>query len=578
MDSQRRMILAIALCMAVLFIWYGVLFPPPKPKAALLVDGGLAPAAGSAQVAQPASISSPDAGAVAIAPGAPPSVPRPPEKTDRIEARNMVIELSSWGGALKHAVLQGDRMRRTVDGKDGQVDLVQVRPTDPLPLSVQFTGLDVPVNAAYDLTEQEAGAAFKLEVAGARIVKTYAARADVYSLDLKVDVTNTSAAPRAVTMGVLYPSWVNPEQANPSGGFLGRMFSPRPNITTAICRAGSKTDRWHFSKDHPSKEYPAPVGWAGIDERYFLASIAPRSPASVACSMSADASGEYQVRLDDNLGTLNPGDTVSRVYTAYLGPKSLAVLESASTARPVFVVPGQTDVLDLHEAVDFSIWAVICRLLLAVMRFFQGFVSNWGIAIVLLTVLVKALLLPLTYRQMISMEGMRKLQPKMEEIRKKFAEDRERMNMEMMKLYQEHKVNPLGGCFPLLLQMPVWWALYQTLLSSFELYRSSFLWIHDLTSSDPYFILPAVMGITMFVTQKMQPVAGDPTQAKVMLYFMPIFFTFIMLNLPSGLTLYIFTNNLLSIAQQWYLRRKVGGPPGTAGATGRAIVAKPAKA
>ena len=171
---------------------------------------------------------------------------------------------------------------------------------------------------------------------------------------------------------------------------------------------------------------------------------------------------------------------------------------------------------------------------------------------------VKALLYPLSHKQMESMESMRRLQPQMQALEKKYAEDKEKLNLEKMKLFQENKVNPFGGCLPLLVQMPVWIALYRTLLTSFELYQEPLIgfWISDLTLHDPYYIMPLAMGVTMFITQKMQPTMGDPTQAKVMLYFMPIFFTAIMLNLPAGLTLYIFTNNLLSIAQQKWLQRK----------------------
>jgi YidC/Oxa1 family membrane protein insertase len=166
------------------------------------------------------------------------------------------------------------------------------------------------------------------------------------------------------------------------------------------------------------------------------------------------------------------------------------------------------------------------------------------------------------------MESMRKLQPQLDALTKKYENDKEKLNMERMRLFQENKVNPFGGCLPLIIQMPVWIAHYQTLLRSFELYKEPLLsfWITDLTAKDPYYILPLAMGVTMFITQKMQPQMGDPTQAKIMLYFMPIFFTFLMLSLPAGLTLYIFTNNLLSIAQQKYLQRKFKMAPAPAAA------------
>ena len=159
-----------------------------------------------------------------------------------------------------------------------------------------------------------------------------------------------------------------------------------------------------------------------------------------------------------------------------------------------------------------------------------------------------------------SMEEVRKLAPEIEKLKQKYGEDREKLNMEMMALYQRHKVNPLGGCLPMLIQMPIWIALYTTLLSSVELYNEPFIggWISDLTSKDPFYILPVAMGLTMFLTQRLQPMQIDAAQQKMLLYFMPIFFTLIMLNLPAGLTLYIFTNNVLSIGQQLALRKALG--------------------
>jgi YidC/Oxa1 family membrane protein insertase len=155
-----------------------------------------------------------------------------------------------------------------------------------------------------------------------------------------------------------------------------------------------------------------------------------------------------------------------------------------------------------------------------------------------------------------SMNEMRKLQPEIEKLKAKHGNDKEKLNLAVMQLYQQHKVNPLGGCLPMLIQMPIWFALYATLQTSVELYREPFLWLSDLTHYDPYYILPIAMGASSFLMQKISPQPADNTQAKMLLYFMPAFFTFIMLKLPSGLTLYILVNNLLSIAQQQWLMRK----------------------
>ena len=168
------------------------------------------------------------------------------------------------------------------------------------------------------------------------------------------------------------------------------------------------------------------------------------------------------------------------------------------------------------------------------------------------------MLFPLTYKSMQSMNEMRKLQPEIEKLKAKYGDDREKMNVAVMQLYQQHKVNPLGGCLPMLLQMPIWFALYAALQTSVELYREPFLWITDLTAEGPVLHPAVAMGVSSFLMQKLSPQPADNTQAKMMLYFFPIFFTFIMLNVPAGLTLYIFVNNLLSIAQQQVMMQEAG--------------------
>jgi YidC/Oxa1 family membrane protein insertase len=238
----------------------------------------------------------------------------------------------------------------------------------------------------------------------------------------------------------------------------------------------------------------------------------------------------------------------------YSGPKDLDALRAYGHG--------------LDTAINYNFmarpFAFFSRILLYVMRWFEHLVRNWGVAIILLTVLVKALLFPLTVKQVASMNEMRKLQPEIEKLKAKYAGDRDKLNLATMELYRQHKVNPLGGCLPMLLQLPIWFALYATLQTSVELYREPFLWMKDLTQHDPYFILPIAMGVSSFAMQKLSPQPADNTQAKMMLYFMPGFFTILMLFVPGGLTLYIFVNNLLSIAQQQYISKRQGPPAAAA--------------
>lgn len=227
----------------------------------------------------------------------------------------------------------------------------------------------------------------------------------------------------------------------------------------------------------------------------------------------------------------------------YAGPKDQYRLEEIAAG------------LDLTVDYGFLWW--LAQPLFYLLTKIHGVFNNWGVAIILLTVIVKTLLFPLSAASFRSMAKMRKLQPEMARLKERFGDDKQQFSQAMMELYKKEGANPLGGCFPILLQMPVFLALYWTLMESVELRQAPFvLWIHDLSVMDPYFVLPILMGASMFLTQMMQPEPPDPTQAKVM-KMMPIMFTFFFLWFPSGLVLYWLVNNILSVLQQWFVMRQV---------------------
>jgi YidC/Oxa1 family membrane protein insertase len=198
------------------------------------------------------------------------------------------------------------------------------------------------------------------------------------------------------------------------------------------------------------------------------------------------------------------------------------------------------------------------------LNFFYDYVGNYGVAIIILTFVIKIIFWPLSHKSYKSMEKMKKIQPMMKKLKEQYKDDRQKMNQELMQLYKTYKVNPAGGCLPMILQIPVFIGLYEALLGALELRHATFIthvpftdivWLADLSAKDPLYVTPVVMGLSMFLQQKMSPTAGDPTQAKIML-FMPIFLTFIFLNFPAGLVVYFITNNILSMAQQWWILRK----------------------
>jgi YidC/Oxa1 family membrane protein insertase len=221
-------------------------------------------------------------------------------------------------------------------------------------------------------------------------------------------------------------------------------------------------------------------------------------------------------------------------------------------------VPG-----DLVKAVNFGWFDIIAKPLAIALDWFHQYVHNYGVAIILLTIVIKLLFWPLSHKSYKSMEQMKKLQPMMAKLREKYADDKEQLNKEMMQLYKTYNVNPAGGCVPMVLQIPVFFGLYKALLGTVALRHADFIhylpftdivWLADLSAKDPLYITPIIMGATMFLQQKMTPSAGDPTQQKIMM-FMPLIFTFLFLNFPAGLVVYWMVNNILSIAQQWMIHR-----------------------
>jgi YidC/Oxa1 family membrane protein insertase len=227
-----------------------------------------------------------------------------------------------------------------------------------------------------------------------------------------------------------------------------------------------------------------------------------------------------------------------------LGPKDYDIMKALNVG--------------LENAIDFGSWIKWLAIpLLFVLKFIFQYVHNYGIAIIILTILIKIIFWPLGNKSYKSMKEMQKLQPKMQELRQKYKDDKPRLSQETMALYKTHKVNPLGGCLPILIQIPVFFGLYKVLLYAIELRHSPFyFWIQDLSAKDPYYITPIIMGATMLVQQKMTPTMGDPMQAKIML-IMPVVFTFLFLNFPSGLVIYWLFNNIISIGQQMYINKRL---------------------
>jgi len=290
------------------------------------------------------------------------------------------------------------------------------------------------------------------------------------------------------------------------------------------------------------------VVWEGFSDKYFLSCLVPENNPVSSVILDYDGSGALEneglwiSRLVYNIQAHTQGNLSRFDYTFFIGPKEMDVLKESGHS--------------LTESIDLGWFGFIAEPLLVVLKFFFKYTHNYGVAIILLTIIIKVLFYPLTRKQYESMKDLQKLQPKMKDLREKFKNDKERLNKEVMDLYRTHKINPLGGCWPVLLQIPVFFALYKALLNSIELRHAPFVfWIQDLAQKDPCYITPLIMGATMFLQQKMTPTAGDPAQQKMMM-MMPVVFTFLFLNFPSGLVLYWLVNNVLTIGQQYVTQKR----------------------
>ena len=284
-------------------------------------------------------------------------------------------------------------------------------------------------------------------------------------------------------------------------------------------------------------------GWAAMLQHYFIASWIPPQDQSSFFSTRTDRAGNHLVGFNGAEVNVEPGQTTQLSADIYVGPK---IQEDMKAVAP-----------NLELTVDYGFLWFIAQPLFWLLNFIHGFIGNWGFAIILVTVAIKAAFYKLSATAYRSMANMRRVAPKLTRLKEECGDDRQKLSQAMMELYKKEKINPMGGCLPILVQMPVFIALYWMLIESVELRHAPFvLWITDLSMKDPFFVLPIIMGASMFVQQLLNPPPPDPMQAKIM-KLLPIIFTFFFLFFPAGLVLYWVVNNLLSILQQWYIMQKI---------------------
>ena len=494
-----------------------------------------------------------------------PAIAAPPtavQSYDR-EPKEIVVDTDLYsavftedGGAVKSFRLK--KHRETHDDDSPGMQLVKTDGSQGFPLDFSW-GSALGSRVLYESGKQQiqlSAATSKAELRmsaqaanGLVIERVYTFDNSSYLIDMTVRVLNSSGNP---LQGIPQLQQLNTPfegVSSPANRFL---FSGPVAFVSGELEEVKVGD----FEDGP-KTIQGAIEWVGYEGNYFLCGIIPIDGAGSTFTMQG-TEALTRTMLAGDLDTIQPGGEKEYKYHIYYGPKKLAMLDSIG--------------YNLGKSVNFGWFDVIAKPTLWLLNMFYGVVHNYGIAIILVTVLFKALFWPITQKGMKSMKNMQKLQPKMMKIKEKYKSDPTKMNQEVMSLYKTYKVNPLGGCLPMVLQIPVFFALYKVLLQSIELRHAPFmLWITDLAAPDrlwigldiPYLggipVLTLLMGASMFLQQKMSPSTADPTQAKIMM-FLPVVFTFMFLNFASGLVLYWFINNLLSILQQVLINRDTKKP------------------
>ncbi|MDI6800617.1 MAG: membrane protein insertase YidC [Thermodesulfovibrionales bacterium] len=439
------------------------------------------------------------------------------EKEIKVEGELYAAVFSTKGGTMKRIELKKH--------KDKAGNIIVLKGDNLLlPLSIgsddsfQLSGVNFATNAKdirLDSSAKTATLVFEHSSAGHSIRRTYSFYNDNYGIDLKDEVSGLDSY--WITTGKDFGIYEKDDSEH---------FGP-------VVLKDAERMEFTEKKLKESKSFKEGVKWIAQEDKYFFSSIVPRSPI---------AETKVWSKNGDALAAIKLGAGTNK-YLIYAGPKEYDRLKKFGVG--------------LEHIVDFGFFSILARPLFWLMKLFYNVLPNYGIAIIILTIIVRIPFIPLINKGQKSMKRLQEIQPKMAEIKEKYKNDPQRMQRETMELYKKHKVNPVGGCLPMLLQIPVFFALYKVLLIAIELRGSPFmLWIKDLSAKDPYYILPIVMGVTMVIQQKMTPSAMEPTQQKIMM-ILPVVFTFMFLTFPSGLVLYWLVNNVLSIAQQFYMNKQL---------------------
>lgn len=544
-----RTIIGIALMMLVYFVF---LMPSPPPPSEL-------EPAGEAQE-QAAASPAREAASEAV------DTPTRPTKTtqaNRFEDR----------ASQERLILESDRIRVTMNALGEvlrvELPLYTTQPDSEEIIHFAFTP-EHPFNRLELISENQPIRWERFEAAekslilfgrsssGLRVTRIITLAPDnTYSLKFVDEISNEGRQSEALRLGVVLNKRSREEQNDK--GFFMSLFSGPPDVDQVNWFEDDnlEVEPMLALVDSP-REIPADLAWTGYSDKYFFQGFVPHNFDIERLILSHEPAGSLsrqkliQQQIRNSMIQVAPGGTKSFEYSFYLGPKKIPELRKIEES--------------LSRSVDYGNWiGPITRFLLLILLFFHSLIPNYGIAIILLTLVVKAVLFPLAWKAAFSMRKLALVQPKMKEIQTKYKKDPQRLQAEMMALYKSEKVNPLGGCLPIILQMPVFFALYKLFYASFEMRHAPFFgWIQDLSAYDPFFITPVLMVLLMWAQQKITPMpgmGGEETEAiklqKRIFKWMPFIFGAVMIFLPSGLTLYFLVNAGLSVAQQYFMNKRL---------------------
>lgn len=466
----------------------------------------------------------------------------------------MQAQISTLGGDLRSVNLLShgsqDRVKEPYQlllDNDGRTFIAQTGLVDNAGIALPtHTSMFSSNKYSYVLLPNESSVTVSLSsnANGVLVTKTYMFKRDSYVVDMGYQITNNLTSPLAGVSA--YWRLLRDEEAP-----IGETKFAHTFTGPAYYTDNSKFETIKFS-NVGSSSYPDITnnGWIGFIQHYFTAmwlldayNYKPVCGDGITCRLNFKAVGDLaSAGFLTDLPVIKPGNTYMLSVPLFVGPQDYNILVKTAP--------------HLELTKDYGwVYLFATPLFWLLVKVFD-LVNNWGVAIILLTLIVKAVLYPLTRAGYISMAKMKALAPKMEELKKQYGDDKAKLQQAMMGMYKTEKVNPIGGCLPMIMQIPVFLGLYWALLSSVELRQASFLWIHDLSSPDPFYILPVILAVTMFLQTFLNPPAGDPVQAKMM-KIMPLAFSVMFFFFPAGLVLYWLVNNVLSISQQWYVNNHV---------------------